>query len=169
MKKLIVALILLYALPVLAETYEWTDQQGTVHFTEDLGSIPKKYRKKAKVVGGDESAPEVTISNEPAKGAAKAEPKGDEGDKPKKLYGGKDEAAWRTAFRNANYEVQQTETELATLQGRMNDTSKMSRSEYLAVQNTIKHTEVRLQEARQKLDALQATANRAGVPPEFRK
>jgi hypothetical protein len=168
MKKLLVALILLYSLPVLAETYEWTDQQGTVHFTEDRGSIPKKYRKKAKVVG-DDSTPEVTISNEPAKGAAKAESKGDEGEKSKKLYGGKDEAAWRTAFRNADYEVQSIETELATLQGRLNDTSKMSRSEYLSVQNTIKHTEIRLQEARQKLEALQSSANRAGVPPEYRK
>jgi hypothetical protein len=111
----------------------------------------------------------VIITDEPAKGAAKGEPKGDEGEKSKKLYGGKDEAAWRTAFRNANNEVQQTESELATLKGRLGDTSNMSRSEYLAVQNTIKHTEVRLQEARQKLDALQASANRAGVPPEFRK
>ncbi|HJV65757.1 MAG TPA: DUF4124 domain-containing protein [Geomonas sp.] len=169
MKKLLVALILLYSLPVMAETYEWTDQQGTVHFTEDLGTIPKKYRKRAKRVGDEGGAPEVTITNGPVKGSAKGEPKGDEGDKPKKFYGGKDEAYWRNAFRKANNELQHTETELATLKGRLSDTSKMSRSEYLAIQNTIRHTEVRLQEAQQKLDALQATADRAEVPAEFRQ
>jgi hypothetical protein len=32
--------------PVSAETYSWTDDQGTVHFTEDPGKVPAKYRGK---------------------------------------------------------------------------------------------------------------------------
>lgn len=53
MKKSFVVLSLLFStsLPVAAETYSWTDGNGTVNFTEDVGSIPKKYRKKAKMYG----------------------------------------------------------------------------------------------------------------------
>lgn len=39
-----------------AETYSWTDAQGTMHFTEDLGAVPAKLRKKVKKLGGDEPA-----------------------------------------------------------------------------------------------------------------
>ena len=31
-----------------AETYTWTDKQGTAHFTEDLGQVPKNIRKTAR-------------------------------------------------------------------------------------------------------------------------
>lgn len=41
-----------------AETYSWTDEQGTVHFTEDLGKVPEKVRNKIKRETGAESAPE---------------------------------------------------------------------------------------------------------------
>ena len=28
------------------EVYRWVDEQGTVHFTDDLGQVPEKYRDK---------------------------------------------------------------------------------------------------------------------------
>ncbi len=31
-----------------AETYSWTDEHGTIHFTEDFGKVPQKFRSKAK-------------------------------------------------------------------------------------------------------------------------
>ena len=69
-----VAIILLFAVPVFAETYKWVDDRGTVNFADDLGSVPKKYRKKVKVLGGDEgNAPQVTEIEEPTKGKAKGE------------------------------------------------------------------------------------------------
>lgn len=33
---------------VYAETYSYMDEHGTVNFTEDIASVPKKYRKKIK-------------------------------------------------------------------------------------------------------------------------
>ena len=30
------------------EVYRWVDEQGTVHFTDDLGQVPEKYRDKSK-------------------------------------------------------------------------------------------------------------------------
>jgi len=164
MKKLLVALLLLYPLSAMALTYEWTDENGTVNFTEDLGKVPKKYRKKAKVLGAEESGPQTTV--EPGEPAKKTKPEA-AGEK-KKLYGGKDEQSWRKEFALAKAEVKSTESELANLHGRLEDTSKMSHGEYLAIQNTIKHNEIKLQGQQKKLNELQESADRAGVPAEFR-
>jgi hypothetical protein len=166
MKKLLVVLLLLYPLSASAQTYQWTDERGTVNFTEDLGKVPKKYRKKVKVLGLDESGvPQVIESTEPGKGRTKelGTPKDN-----KALYGGKDEAAWRNEFATAKRELKVTEQELADLRGRMGDTSKMSRSEYLALQNTINHNEFRVQELRKRLDLLREKADKAGVPADLR-
>jgi hypothetical protein len=166
MKKLLVAMLLLYPLSALAQTYEWTDERGTVNFTEDLGKVPKKYRKKVKVFGGEESdAPQTTLITEPVKG----KPKGDEAQKGKRLYGDKDESAWRNEFSAARSDLQRTESELAELRGRLSDTSKMPRAEYLAIQSTIKRDESRLKDLQKKLDQLRESADRAGVPMEFRQ
>jgi len=165
MKKLLVALLLLYPLSAVALTYEWTDENGTVNFTEDLGKVPKKYRKKAKVLGAEENGPQTTIeSGEPAK-KTKPEAAGEK----KKLYGGKDGQSWRKEFAAAKGQVKATESQLADLRGRLADTSKMSRGEYLSIQNTIKHNETILKGQQQKLDELQESADRAGVPAEFRQ
>ena len=165
MKRLLVAMLLLYPVCAAAETYEWTDERGTVNFTEDLGKVPKKYRKKAKVLGVDDSAaPMSSVSPEP--GLAK--PKVDDSQPVRKLYGGRDESAWRRDFLAANHDLQSAETELAALRDRLRDTSKMSRSEYLSIQNTIKHAEARVLERRRKLDLLREKADRFDVPLDLR-
>jgi clan AA aspartic protease (TIGR02281 family) len=40
-------LIFLLAVPSSAEIYRWTDENGRVHFTQDLGRVPARYRKQA--------------------------------------------------------------------------------------------------------------------------
>jgi len=166
MKRLLVALLLLYPLSALAETYEWTDERGTVNFTEDLGKVPKKYRKRVKVLGAEESpAPKSSVAPEPEP----AQPKADEAQKGKKLYGGRDESAWRKDFLTANGELESAESELSALRERLQDTSKMSRSEYLAIQNTMKHAESRVARQQRKLDSLRENADRFGVPAGVRQ
>lgn len=165
MKKLLVMMLLLYPLSALAGTYQWTDERGTVNFAEDLGKVPKKYRKKAKLLDGEVSGtPQITVTGEPTSGT----PKGEGAKKVKKLYGGKDENAWRNEFRAAANNRQQAETELAELQGRLSDTSKMSRTEYLTLQHTKKHIENRIQLLQKKHDQLRESADRLGVPMELR-
>jgi clan AA aspartic protease (TIGR02281 family) len=39
--------IFLLAAPAAAEIYRWTDENGRVHFTQDLGQVPPRYRKQA--------------------------------------------------------------------------------------------------------------------------
>jgi len=158
MKKLLVLLLLLYPLSALAVTYEWTDQSGTVNFTEDLGKVPKKYRKKVKVLGADESgAPQVI--DEPVKGKSKETAV----QKEKNAPAGKGETGLRGEYAVAKANLQATEDELTDLRRRVGDTSKMSRTEYLSLQNTIKQEEFRAQEQKRKLESLREAAKKAGV------
>ena len=166
MKRLLVALLLIYPLSASADTYQWTDDRGTVNFTEDYGKVPKKYRKKMKVQGDEGgAAPQSSVSPEPEMD----KPKSEEAEPGKKLYGGKDERVWRRDFDAAAYDLQSAEAELEALHGRLKDTSRMSRSEYLAIQNTLKHAESRVQGMQRKLDLLRETADRYGVPMDFRR
>jgi hypothetical protein len=161
MKKLLVLLLLMYPLSAIAVTYEWTDRSGTVNFTEDLGKVPKKYRKKVKVLGADEGGTALVI-DEPAKG----KPKETGTQKDKKAPGGDGETGIRGEYAVAKANFQATEDELSDLRRRVGDTSKMSRSEYLSLQNTIKQEEFRLQEQKRKLESLREAAKKSGVALE---
>ncbi|QWV95017.1 DUF4124 domain-containing protein [Geomonas oryzisoli] len=165
MKRLLVLLLLLYPLTAAGETYQWTDERGTVNFADDLGQVPKKFRKKARRVGEEDASPRVIEggSAEPTKG------KPEEAQGAKKSYGGKDEAAWRREFLQAEFNLKNAESELATLKGRLVDTSRMTRSEYLTIQNSIKVAEDRVKAQQKRLDQVRESADRFGVPPEFRK
>lgn len=173
---LITALLVLFALPVLAVTYEWEDSQGTINFTEDPGSIPKQYRKKAKIVGAEEeaAAPEPSAANAEPKSGAKAK-KGEASEQTaggnkeiKKMYGGKSAETWSRDFTQLNGNIKAEEDQLSELKERIKDTSKMSRGEYLSIQMGINASESRLQRLRGKLAALTAEANSADLPAELR-
>ncbi len=44
-------LVAMITLPLIAgsqETYQWVDEKGTVHFTDDVGKIPEKYQDQVK-------------------------------------------------------------------------------------------------------------------------
>lgn len=56
----VLAGVLLWATPLLAETYSWVDEDGTCNFTEDYSRVPKKYRSKIDK-RGDMGAPPVTM------------------------------------------------------------------------------------------------------------
>jgi hypothetical protein len=69
MKKLF--LVLLLATTVAqAETYRWTDSEGTVHFSESLGEVPTHYRNSAKPLGM-----ELNDTTKKSKGVSTAEPR----------------------------------------------------------------------------------------------
>lgn len=167
MKKLLVAMLLLFPLSAVAETWQWTDERGTVNFAEDLGKVPKKYRKQAKPLGDDGGAP-LVIEKEP-EAAPKVQGKGEDQQKEKQIVGGKDETAWRREFNGARHSVRLAETDLADLRVRLTDTSKMSRTEYLSIQNGIKQLETRVQQQQKRFDQLRENADRLGVPQEWRQ
>jgi hypothetical protein len=48
--------VLVWATPSVAEIFEWTDDQGSTHFSDNIGSIPEKHRKTAKRLSADDPA-----------------------------------------------------------------------------------------------------------------
>lgn len=171
---IIAAMLVLFAVPVVAVTYQWEDNQGTVNFTEDLGSIPKQYRKKAKVLGAEE---EVAPAEPSTKPEVKSGPEGKGRDvdqsaevkkEQKKLYGGKSGSAWKMEFADIDRQIKYEEEQLGDLKYRINDTSKMSRGEYRSIQMGINNSESRLKRLKERREALSADADRANLPKEFR-
>jgi len=84
----VLAVVLLWTTPLLAETYSWIDDDGTYNFTEDYSSVPKKYRSKLDKRGDMGASP---VSKEPASatsGSGVAPPAG-----PKNAASGKPESA----------------------------------------------------------------------------
>jgi hypothetical protein len=73
MKKLLVFLLLLVATAAQAETYKWTDKQGTVHFSDSLQSVPSAYRKVARPLALDNSSGSISTGASSAQAAAPAD------------------------------------------------------------------------------------------------
>jgi Domain of unknown function (DUF4124) len=98
---LILIAMLLFAGPVFADTYVWEDAHGTVNFADELGKVPKAYRKKVKIFGEEEPPPqEKSEGKEPA--AEQGEPRkgGGEGTSTPDTRDGKDKPAPLDADRN---------------------------------------------------------------------
>lgn len=171
----IIITLLLMALPITcsAEIYKWVDEKGQTGFSDDLGKVPKKFRDKAVVTEQEQQAVEIIEKAEPGKGAKKggdqsadAEEKGK--GKAKPLFGGKDGDAWKQDFARQKHEIKSLEEQAAGIKERMADSSKVSRGEYLTLQNTARDLDVRIGKAKQKLETLTDAANKAEVPNDYR-
>jgi len=176
MKHLCALLLILCALPAHAVTYKWVDKKGTTNFTEDLGNVPLEYRKKVIIMDPETpGGPEVLEIDETKKQPKEkgGEPKDSaaavDADKKGTLYGGKDEKTWRKEFGRLKADLSAAEDQAEQLRARMADTSKMSRTEFLTLQTSLKNVEIRVQDLKAKLGALDESANNAGVPSGARE
>jgi hypothetical protein len=174
MKIIIISLTLvLFALPVFAVTYTWEDEQGTVNFSEDLGNVPAKYRKKVKIIGEEDLLPaesDEAVGNPPEKASVKgaggeqekAAPATQSNDKA--VYDGKDAATWKAEYAALDADVKAAEKQLVEFRNQLKDTSGMSRTEYLSIQATMHSLENSVLLRRKKLEDLKQQADAAGVP-----
>lgn len=121
MKSLLgLCVVLLLASPLGAETYSWVDESGTYNFTEDLGKVPKKYRKKVKRIEDAEKDPASQASAAPEKGAGLAAvpgaPPASSPAEDKQLYNGKSRNAWLQEMEIQETELRKLEQLLDNLQ-----------------------------------------------------
>lgn len=180
MKRIILlgSVTLLCAGSAFAETYIWEDAAGTIHFTEDLTRVPAKYRKKVRVRGDVSSEASIKPEEESQAGETQAassapakteNPKITEGrEKSEVRYGGKSGDEWRQDFAYLKADLRSTTDQISELNGRLADTSAMSRSDYLNIYSSLKSLQLHKSEVEKKLDALGQAASNAGVPAEFR-
>lgn len=192
MKRLIVSIFVLsMAAPVCADTYQWTDSKGVVHFTDNPDKIPRQYRKKVKKRPSVKSETPVSVS--PA--APKAEEKR-EASKAPPLYGGHDENWWRTTTGNLRQELAKLTEELPAKRDKLQflrrrwvismgrtpktgesvedldsyvnksalSTPGKDREAYYSMKNEIERDEARIKQIEQELADLELQATKAGVP-----
>ena len=97
--KLLIAFagFMLWAAPLLAETYSWVDENGTYNFTEDYSRVPKKYRKSVEKRDGIDArlgtpsaaASATSAGSAAAKSAAGTGKEEAKAADPEQLFGGK--------------------------------------------------------------------------------
>ena len=172
-------MVLIAATQVSAETYKWIDDRGTLNFTEDYSQIPKKYRKKARMIGDvgvnspDVSSENAGESKQEWNGKASAE-SGQAvatGKQEKKIvaYGGKNGDEWKGEFGKMNDEIKSVEDRIAQRRAKLSNPEKLTRAQYLGTEYEIKDLQTNLEELRDRRNALDEAASRAGVPYELRK
>lgn len=179
MKQIIVlTAVLLWALPLMAETYSWVDESGTVNFTEEYSRIPAKYRKKVNKRGGMGGRPATppgnadTVSKEkqppqqPQAAGDKAAPPADGANG---LYGGQKAEIWQQNFRVRGAELKRLEDELVRLEGLIKKPVGISRERAFGLPQEFKDAQGRYNEALKRYNELNDAANKAGLPAEFRK
>lgn len=167
----------LYAVPLLAETYSWTDDSGTINFTEEYSSIPGKYRKKVRK--------RDDISGQAVPASPPADPAGGKGKKPEELritgnsdtqadtgnglYGGKKGEEWRPEFQARGAEVKRLEHQLIQLEALIKNPVGISRKRMFGLPQEFKETQRQYNDAVKHYNELNDAANKAGLPAEFRK
>ncbi|MRR06944.1 MAG: DUF4124 domain-containing protein [Deltaproteobacteria bacterium] len=167
----ILLLLGMFAGTVGAETYSWVDSSGTIHFTEDISQVPKKYLKKVRVRGDVSPVVPGVVENsaESPAGVEKVSPAPVESaEKNEVLYGNRSGKSWKSDFDILRAEIGATDDQIAELNSRLADTSKMSRTDYLSIQSSIRNYQFRRGQLENKLNTLNDQASRAGVPGEFR-
>jgi hypothetical protein len=173
MKWIIVLVLVMFACPaVQAEIFEWIDGQGVVHFTDDLDKVPAKFRGKVQIktpgAGRDGGAT-----------AEKVQPPGVAAPPPnvkKQLYGGHDENWWRSSFNVAQGELKKLQDQLAEKNQSLTELHRKrviyqkpsDRVAYNALAEEISGDEEKLKALQAQFAALQAEADNAGVPQEWR-
>jgi len=110
MKLLIIWLILTVMVAVAhGATYQWLDDRGVVHFTDDPGKIPGKYLKRVKE---RESVKGEEIRVTPQQDAPPAAEPGGSSVRKQNLYGGHEEAWWRGRYADVRNEIKRIQDAL---------------------------------------------------------
>jgi hypothetical protein len=150
MKHLVlITCVLLLPVTAVAASYSWTDPAGTIHFTDDIGSVPSKYRVKAlRQAAGEEAIP-ATKPSEARNGAKPSAapatvPAGSASQAgsaqgavtPSTKFGDRTAAEWQQQFQALRAQLKTIEQGMAQLKQEGGDGKRMLGREKIAEINT---------------------------------
>ena len=178
MKRALLLILLLIPVPVLAETYSWTDAAGTMHFTDDPGKIPRQYRKKAQQ--RDVYAPPASAAPVPTplKETEKPNPAttSTSTDQIPATYsattrfGNRTGAEWQAEFKIINERLKVIDQQFEEVRKEGGDgKTPISREKIDELNARNKKLYEEHEALRLRYNSLVEQANRAGLPPEFSK
>lgn len=165
--------LLLMSQPLGAETYSWVDDAGTWNFSEDLSSVPKKYRKKMRRLedAGNAQVPQEGVISKNKTGQAEAP-----GAKPaaavagdKQLYDGKTQDTWRKEFDAHELELKRLELQLEQLQTTLKGPAGISRERQSALLKEYETLRIEYNERYKVYGDVIESARKAGLTVEIRK
>jgi len=168
--------VLMWALPLMAETYSWVDGQGTVNFTDDYSLIPRKYRNKSIKRGELSSSPSVQSPREENSGtgnklineADTKKPAVTDEVSPGQAYGGKKASEWQREFRERNAELERLDAKVKEF-SELRKTAQVYGPELVDLNKRLIDAVGKYNESVNRYNELNDAANKAGVPVEFRK
>jgi hypothetical protein len=169
----IVLVLAMFACPaVCAEIFEWIDDQGVVHFTDDLDKVPAKFRKKMQIktpaAGGSGDAaveklqpPVIVVSPPKIK---------------ELLYGGHNEQWWRSRITAAQEEIKKSQDLLEVKKQSLDELHRKrvifqkpsDRVAYFALADEVSGDEEKIKTLQAQFAVLLAEADTVGVPQEWR-
>jgi hypothetical protein len=178
------ALLLTSILAFGQEVYRWVDEKGTVHFTDDLGMVPEKYRGQFR----RERPPEEPPPAQPTPPQSIQTPKSVEGEKEPKLTPGsatgqrdilgRGEEWWRAkarewneklinaqkSYENAYGEWKAKEQEIETSKFKPDSIKRKLKAELKTLEKKVKDLEKQVEEAKNMIESVlpkQAQEDRA--------
>ncbi len=166
-KMVVVAVMFGFSSGALADTYQWVDDKGIVHFTDDPDRIPARYQKRVREIPSPKASPssdDGVLQNQ------------DTGLEPN-LPGGLSEEEWRSRFAAIRTEMKDLREGLPKKQDELNQLRRMrvihqrvqDRNAYVERKAEVDRDETRIKELEAQLSALEIEASRAGVPMEWRQ
>lgn len=163
-------IFLAMASAVAADTYSWVDDKGSIVYTDNPSSLPKKRLSKVK------RKPEVAVNHEPVNAAlplsapqkaeekpGAAEPGATYADDAA-LYGGRALGSWRSEFDGMRAEMKRLMAEMEKCREQIGAVAGLNRGEYIAVQKKLRLLESEALKLQDKIVSLKKEATAAGVP-----
>lgn len=150
--------------------YQWTDEKGVVHITDQLGEVPEQYRAKTRKMEEtrkSEAGPESKTQRDTG---ALFTPQSAEGtDEAQKAVWQNRIREWKTRLENAERhyrELDQQRTELLMSWGGPAYGPLENKIKAEQIERQMKETQKQIDEARNMLDVvIPEEARKAGVPP----
>jgi len=155
--------LLVYSVLACAETYTWVDRQGTAHFADDLGSVPKKYRKNVERRG--DVSPENSEPSPSLEGVKKGVPVNAPVIKEQPSGGGaydKNAEPWRQGLRDREAAMEDVKKQIAEIDNLLK-TQKLDRDRGRQLVKERKAASDQFREMRKQYDLYVESARKAGV------
>lgn len=173
-KFLISALILIFFAPLAhADLYEWVDEEGIIHITDQIEKVPPEYKAKLKVH-------KSTPASEPERVEESAQrPAMPEGERGEELYGDHTLNWWKEEFARKKDEVQSLEAGVTSKRqyvqifesgrrfGQVYGTTEIAT--YKTYKKELPEDEERLIKLKDELEELRRKARIVGVPEYVRQ
>jgi hypothetical protein len=178
---LLLATLLVFPLSTIAATYSWTDPSGNMHFTDDIGSVPAKYRAKATKKAAMEEressspAPDKTVTNQDTTESLKTTPATTKEAAPvpqsdigETRFGDRTANEWQQLLRSKRAELTLLEQKFEELKQETGNGKKMLTTQQINDINLrSKSLNIEYEAARLAYNELVDQASKAGLPSRF--